>query len=232
MPSTAPQQPPASGSTSKMFGGSFLPSNPFDIPETRDLVESKIASGEITRGDVEIMEKGYRWMIYTPPATAVAFSALVWQLMKKQYPRPRLITRMFWGTLALGSGGLLGFGAAGMAASMEVNDKIQDGERKAEIFDEITSLSRRIREEAAAPSILGSDPNVLQIPATSAAAVGPKKPYSSNVIPGSSRLPRDFEFPTERQGGEDLLIGSEILKKETRSTWGYVKSWIPGMKKD
>lgn len=126
--------------------------------------------GEITDHDVAVMEKGYRWMIYTPPvrlcslystnhhmflltrplflrrccltyfgnetngkklkqATAISFSFLIWQLMKKQYPRPRMITRLFWGGLSAGAGGLLGFGAAGVAAAMEVEDKVEDVER-------------------------------------------------------------------------------------------------------
>lgn len=62
-------------------------------------------------------------------ATAISFTFLIWQLMKKQYPRPRMITRLFWGGLSAGAGGLLGFGAAGVAAAMEVEDKVEDVER-------------------------------------------------------------------------------------------------------
>lgn len=81
---------PASGSSSNSsLISKWLPSNPFELPETRELIAQKVAMGqsspssvfvrfgvmvltlhvvgEITDHDVAVMEKGYRWMIYTPP---------------------------------------------------------------------------------------------------------------------------------------------------------------------
>ncbi|WVF71753.1 hypothetical protein IAT40_006561 [Kwoniella sp. CBS 6097] len=203
---------------SSWFSGNFAPVNPFDLPETRDLVRQKIASGEITQGDVQVMEKGYRWMAYTPPAGGVAFAALIWQLMKKQYPRPKMYTRLFFAGLSGFAGGLLGFGAAGVAAAMEVNDKIEDGDRKVAIFNEITEHARRIQEARANPVLV---PAPVQVPASTTAM---KQARSQ------SNLPRDFEFPPQRDAAQKLETSAQSIRlaEEGKSVWGKVKGWIPG----
>ncbi|WWC89597.1 uncharacterized protein L201_004522 [Kwoniella dendrophila CBS 6074] len=208
----------ASSSSSNWFSGNFLPVNPFDLPETKDLVRQKIASGEITQKDVEVMEKGYRWMAYTPPAGAFSFSFLIWQLMKKQYPRPHIATRLFWAGLSGFAGGLLGFGAAGVAAAMEVNDKIQDGDRKVAVFNSITEHAREIQEAKLNPVLI---PAPVQVPASTTAM---KQARSQ------SNLPRDFEFPPQRNAQESLEYskGSIRLVEESKSVWGRMKSYIPG----
>ncbi|WRT66071.1 uncharacterized protein IL334_003023 [Kwoniella shivajii] len=222
---TAQATSSAGSSTSggSWFSGNYLPVNPFDLPETKDLVQQKIASGEITRKDVEIMEKGYRWMAYTPPAGAISFSLLIWQLMKRQYPKPHIVTRLGVGGLAGFAGGLLGFGAAGVAAAMEVNDKIEDGDRKVEVFNAITEHARQIQEAKANPVLI---PAPIQVPASTTAM---KQARSQ------SNLPRDFEFPPQRQAAQSLehTQGSIRLAEETKSIWGTLKGYIPGLgKKD
>ncbi|OWZ68902.1 hypothetical protein C365_00100 [Cryptococcus neoformans Bt85] len=216
---------PASGSSSNSsLISKWLPSNPFELPETRELIAQKVAMGEITDHDVAVMEKGYRWMIYTPPATAISFSFLIWQLMKKQYPRPRMITRLFWGGLSAGAGGLLGFGAAGVAAAMEVEDKVEDVERKSRVFEEITEHSRALQESRLALSRPVPPPAVTSPPLT------PAMRQAANR--GDSRLPRDFEFPNEteeerkereRRMLEGLKLGKEKVEEETKGTLGWVK---------
>ncbi|KGB74612.1 hypothetical protein I307_02216 [Cryptococcus deuterogattii 99/473] len=220
--STAPE--PASGSSNPSPINKWLPSNPFDLPETRELIAQKVAMGEITDHDVAIMEKGYKWMIYTPPATAISFTFLIWQLMKKQYPRPRLITRIFWGGLSAGAGGLLGFGAAGVAAAMEVEDKVEDVERKSLVFEEITEHSRSLQQSRLALSRPAPPPAVISPSLT------PAMRQTANR--GESRLPRDFEFPNEteeerkereRRMLEGLKLGQERVEEETKGTLGWVK---------
>ncbi|WWC70470.1 uncharacterized protein I206_104421 [Kwoniella pini CBS 10737] len=212
----------SSSSSSKWFSGNFLPVNPFDLPETKDLVRQKIASGEITQRDVDIMDKGYKWMAYTPPAGALSFSALIWQLMKKQYPRPHIVTRLFWAGLSGFAGGLLGFGAAGVAAAMEVNDKIQDGDRKVAIFNSITEHARQIQEAKLNPVL---EPAPIQVPASTTAM---KQARSQ------SNLPRDFEFPPQREAAESLEYskGSIRLAEEGKSIWGKMKGWAGYGRKD
>ncbi|WVR07280.1 hypothetical protein IAU60_004321 [Kwoniella sp. DSM 27419] len=207
-----------SSSKSSWFSGNFMPVNPFDLPETRDLVHQKIAAGEITQKDVEVMEKGYRWMTYTPPAGGAAFAALIWQLMKKQYPRPHIATRLFFAGLSGFAGGLLGFGAAGVAAAMEVNDKIEDGDRKVLIFNQITEHTRRIQEAQADSALI---PAPVQVPASIT---------SMKQARAQSNLPRDFEFPPQRDAAQSLehTEGSIRVAQEAKSVWGRVKGWIPG----
>ncbi|KIR67147.1 hypothetical protein I314_02360 [Cryptococcus bacillisporus CA1873] len=222
--STPTTPAPASGPSNPSPINKWLPSNPFDLPETRELIAQKVAMGEITDHDVAIMEKGYKWMIYTPPATAISFTFLIWQLMKKQYPRPRLITRLFWGGLSAGAGGLLGFGAAGVAAAMEVEDEVEDVERKSLVFEEITEHSRALRQSRLALS------RPAPPPAVTSPSLTPAMRQAANR--GESRLPRDFEFPNEtederkereRRMLEGLKLGKERVEEETKGTLGWVK---------
>ncbi|WVN88121.1 uncharacterized protein L203_103322 [Cryptococcus depauperatus CBS 7841] len=204
-----------SSTTSRGGRSSWLPSNPFEIPETRELIAQKIALGQITQSDVDLMEKGYRWMIYTPPAAAISFSFLIWQLMKKQYPRPRLITRLVWGGLAAGAGGFLGFGAAGVAAAMEVEEKMEDVPSKSVVFDEIAEHSRALQGFRHAPTEPTSDSTTHKL-----------SPAQSQKLRRQDGLRRDFELPPQ----EEHKLEKGRIREESQSTWGYVKSWIPGWK--
>ncbi|WVQ82414.1 hypothetical protein IAT38_004542 [Cryptococcus sp. DSM 104549] len=225
---------PAPEPTAVPTARKLFPSNPFDVPETRELIQERIATGEITEQDVAVMERGYKWMIYTTPTTSAAFAFVVWQLMKQQYPRPRMITRLFWGGVSMGVGGMLGFGAAGVAAAMEVEDKLDDVDRKSAVFEEITEQSRILQQSRLAllrptPPLSQTTPSLSSLPATA-------PPPTSFPVPASTPAPADAVAQQSRRAGSRLPAAFEypepvlVPEEQSRGVWGWVKSWVPGGK--
>lgn len=87
-----------------------------------------LTAGDITREDIEILKRSYRWM--TISSFVGWMSGIpVFFLSKRRVPPPPLVMRIFASTLVGMTGGFMGFTAGGAAAAMEVNKKMPDATR-------------------------------------------------------------------------------------------------------
>ena len=110
------------------MSGSMIPGGPLDLPSTQALVQERIRRGEISQHDVDILKKGYRWMIVSA-ALGTAAGIPVWYSMRRRKPPISLPVRLAAAWFVGSTGSFLGFTIGGAAAALEVNNHMADSQR-------------------------------------------------------------------------------------------------------
>jgi hypothetical protein len=106
----------------------MIPGGPLDLPSTQALLQERMRRGEISQDDVNILKKGYRWMIVSA-ALGTAAGIPVWYTLKRRRPVVGLPARLIATWLIGSTGSFLGFTIGGAAAALEVNNHMEDSQR-------------------------------------------------------------------------------------------------------
>lgn len=177
-----------------------IPGGPLDLPSTKELLAARIESGEITQDDIDILKRGYRWMIVSSTLGASAGIPL-WFAMRKRTPPLSLGRKIILTWFVASTGSFLGFTVGGAAAALEVNKNMVDSERKMQVFEEIMEESR----EAAANKRAGRIPPPSRLP-------------DGSVRSGASIY--DPAPPTDRMDGESKGVEmSGFGQEQQRGVW-------------
>jgi hypothetical protein len=184
-----------------------MPGGPLDLPSTQALIEQRIRRGEITQNDVDILKRGYRWMILS--ATLGAGAGIpVWYSLKRRTPRLALGTRLLGTWFVTTTGSFLGFTIGGAAAALEVNNHMTDSQRsvhgspnalktdahlqavsfvhrKMKVFEDVMQESKRISEEQRMTGI-SRNPRDL-------ARTAPGSIYDDGASSSGSRMSDDLQ---------------------------------------
>lgn len=105
-----------------------FPSSPLDIQTTKDLLQRRIEAGEIDQSDIDILKRGYRWMIVSTTIGA-AVGIPVYIVMGKRQPPLPIWRKLAFTSFAASSMSFLGFTVGGAAAALEVNTQMKDSQR-------------------------------------------------------------------------------------------------------
>ncbi len=104
------------------------PTSPLDVETTKELLRRRIEAGEIEQKDIDLLKRGYRWMIVST-AIGAAVGIPVYVVMGKRQPPLPIWRKLAFASFAASSMSFLGFTVGGAAAALEVNTNMPDSQR-------------------------------------------------------------------------------------------------------